>query len=101
DQRSGNLGRVEEGLHDIMRHLEAQHAHIASLADAARNVSSSPQPMLANGLVDMVKRELSDIRFSQSETDRRSQDSLETVHSTLGHVVDRLAFIEGDLRGVA
>ena len=43
---------------------------------------------------------MSDIRFSQSETDRRTQDSLETVHSTLGHVVDRLAMIEGDLRAV-
>ncbi|MGY4574143.1 SEL1-like repeat protein [Bradyrhizobium sp. USDA 3256] len=101
DQRSGNLGRVEEALHDIMRHLEAQHAHIASLADAARNVStSSPQPMMDSGIVDMVKRELSDIRFSQSETDRRTQDSLETVHNTLGHVVDRLAMIENDLRTV-
>ena len=39
----------------------------------------------------MVKRELSDIRFSQTETDRRTQDSLETVHDTLGHVVDRLS----------
>ncbi len=53
-----------------------------------------------SGIVDMVKRELSDIRFGQSETDRRTQDSLETVHSTLGHVVDRLAMIEGDLRAV-
>lgn len=101
DQRSGNLGRIEEGLHDIMRHLEAQHAHIASLADATRNVNtSSPQPMMDSGIVDMVKRELSDIRFSQSETDRRTQDSLETVHNTLGHVVDRLAMIENDLRTV-
>ncbi|WP_342724884.1 hypothetical protein AAFG07_38970 [Bradyrhizobium sp. B097] len=101
DQRSGNLGRVEEGLHDIMRHLEAQHAHIASLADATRNnVNTSPQPMMDSGIVDLVKRELSDIRFSQSETDRRTQDSLETVHNTLGHVVDRLAMIENDLRTV-
>ena len=53
-----------------------------------------------SGIVDLVKRELSDIRFSQSETDRRTQDSLETVHSTLGHVVDRLSTIEGDLRTV-
>ena len=102
DQRSGNLGRVEEGLHDIMRHLEAQHAHLASLADATRNTvnTSAPQPMMDSGIVDLVKRELSDIRFSQSETDRRTQDSLETVHNTLGHVVDRLAMIENDLRTV-
>ncbi|MBR0752973.1 SEL1-like repeat protein [Bradyrhizobium jicamae] len=101
DQRSPNIGRVEEGLHDIMRHLEAQHAHIASLADATRNYSPpAPQPMMDPTIVDMVKRELSDLRFTQSETDRRTQDSLETVHNTLGHVVDRLAMIENDLRAV-
>lgn len=93
-----NLGRVEEGLHDILRHLEHQHANLARLADNTSSYSA-PQPM-DSGIVDIVKRELSDIRFSQSETDRRTQDSLETVHSTLGHVVDRLAMIEGDLRAV-
>ncbi len=94
----GNLGRVEEGLQDILRHLEHQHANLARLAD---NTSSyaAPQPM-DSGIVEAVKRELSDLRFSQSETDRRTQESLETVHSTLGHVVDRLAMIEGDLRAV-
>ena len=53
-----------------------------------------------SGLADLVKRELSDIRFSQTERDRHTQDSLEAVHNTLGHVVDRLAMIEGDLRAV-
>ena len=52
------------------------------------------------GLVDTIQRELSDMRFSQSETDRHTQDSLEVVHNTLEHVVDRLAMIEGDLRAV-
>jgi len=98
DQRAGNLGRVEDGLQDILRHLEDQHAAVAALAETSRN-ANAPQPM-DSGLVDVVKRELSDIRFSQSETDRRTQDSLETVHSALGHVVDRLAMIEGDLRTV-
>ncbi|MCA1452908.1 SEL1-like repeat protein [Bradyrhizobium sp. BRP22] len=98
--QSGNFGRVEEGLQDILRHLERQHANLVSLAEANRSVGPpAPQP-LDPGLVDMVKRELSDIRYSQSETDRRTQDSLETVHNTLGHVVDRLAMIENDLRGV-
>ncbi|MBR1229118.1 MULTISPECIES: tetratricopeptide repeat protein [unclassified Bradyrhizobium] len=94
----GNLGRVEEGLQDILRHLEHQHANLARLAD---NTSSYAAPQsMDSGIVEAVKRELSDIRFNQSETDRRTQDSLETVHSTLGHVVDRLAMIEGDLRAV-
>ena len=38
--------------------------------------------------------------YSQTERDRHTQDSLEAVHNTLGHVVDRLAMIEGDLRTV-
>ncbi|MFH1345444.1 MAG: hypothetical protein ABIL01_30215 [Pseudomonadota bacterium] len=96
DPGAGNLGRVESGLQDILRHLENQHAAVVALAENNRT-ASAPQP-LDNGVVDMVKREMSDIRFNQSETDRRTQDSLEAVHSTLGHVVDRLAMIEGDLR---
>jgi localization factor PodJL len=100
DPHSGNFGRVEEGLQDILRHLERQHANLVSLAEANHAISApTPQP-LDPSLVDMVKRELSDIRYSQSETDRRTQDSLETVHNTLGHVVDRLAMIENDLRTV-
>jgi len=107
DNRSGNLSRVEDGLQDILRHLESQHATLSSFADSqqaafasfanGRQRSDEPRD---DGLIDLVKRELSDIRFSQSKTDRQTQDSLEAVHSTLGHVVDRLAMIEGDLRAV-
>ena len=105
DQRSGNLGRVEDGLQDILRHLENQHATLSSFADnqhAAFASFANSQQRAADpqddGLIDLVKRELSDIRFSQTKTDRQTQDSLEAVHSTLHHVVDRLALIEGDLR---
>src|ERR1700736_6202747 len=96
DHRAGNLGRVEDGLQDILRHLETQHASFAVLAENSRG-AAEPRD---NGLIDTVKRELSDIRFNQTETNRHTQDSLEAVHNTLGHVVDRLAMIEGDLRAV-
>ena len=96
---ASDLGRVEEGLQDILRHLERQHASLVALAENNRRCRRAAAA-IDSGIVDLVKRELSDIRFSQSETDRRTQDSLETVHSTLGHVVDRLAMIEGDLRAV-
>ncbi len=95
-----DLGRVEEGLHDILRSLERQHASLVALADSSSRAPADTAPSMDPGIVDLVKRELSDIRFSQSETDRRTQDSLETVNSTLGHVVDRLSTIEGDLRTV-
>ncbi|HKH00009.1 MAG TPA: hypothetical protein VKB08_04705, partial [Bradyrhizobium sp.] len=97
DQRGpAGLGRVEDGLQDILRHLENQHETFAAFAESRRGAASPPD----SGLIDVVKRELSDIRFSQTETDRHTQDSLETVHNTLGHVVDRLAMIESDLRAV-
>ena len=96
DHRSGNLGRVEEGLQDILHHLERQHASFADFAANSRSEPAAPD----NGLADLFKRELSDIRFSQAETDRHTQSSLEAVHNTLGHVVDRLSTIEGDLRTV-
>lgn len=95
DSRGSNLGRVEDGLHDILRHLERQQATYSALAESR---SSAPSP--DSGMVDLVKRELSDIRYSQAETNRSTQDSLEAVHNTLGHVVDRLSMIEGDLRSV-
>ncbi len=95
DHRSHNLGRVEANLHDILRHLESQSATIATLASPSLAPTG---PGVDPALVDQIKRELSDMRFSQNETDRHTQDSLEVVHNTLGHVVDRLAMIEGDLR---
>ncbi|WP_257167217.1 hypothetical protein [Bradyrhizobium sp. SRS-191] len=96
DPRGGNMSRVEDGLQDILRYLERQQATFAALSESRSQREASHD----TGLVDMVKRELSDIRFSQTETDRNTQDSLEAVHNTLGHVVDRLAMIEGDLRNV-
>lgn len=92
DNRGGNMGRVEEALSDILRHLEQQRG-----GAAAGGGSGAP---MDGAIVDTIKRELTDMRYSQSETDRHTQDSLEVVHSTLGHVVDRLAQIEGDLRDV-
>jgi len=96
DHRAGNLGRVEDGLQDILRQLENQQASFAAVAESSRR----PAEPADGGVIDVVKRELSDIRFSQTETGRHTQESLEAVHSTLGHVVDRLAIIEGDLRTV-
>jgi localization factor PodJL len=98
-QQSGDYGRVEEGLQDILHHLERQHAAFANFA-LENSRSAQPQPQQDSELIDLVKRELSDIRYSKSETDRQTQDSLEAVHSALGHVVDRLAMIEGDMRAV-
>jgi localization factor PodJL len=92
-----NLGRVEEGLQDILQYLERQQAGLAALAE---NGPRSAGPTMDSEVVEAIKRELSEMRFCQSESDRHTQDSLEAVHNTLEHVVDRLAMIESDLRAV-
>ncbi len=45
--------------------------------------------------MDALWRDLADLR----QTERKTQDLLEFVHGTLGHLVDRLAMIETDMRG--
>jgi len=86
----GNLNRVESGLSEIMQMLQQR-----GTSDAAPTPLA---PAMDPGLVDAIRRELLDMRQSQVDTTRHTQDSLEVVHNTLGHVVDRLAQIEGDLR---
>ncbi|TMJ27142.1 MAG: hypothetical protein E6G96_13445 [Alphaproteobacteria bacterium] len=47
--------------------------------------------------VDELSRDVANLR----NTEKKTQESLELVHGTLGHVVDRLAMIETDIRGRA
>lgn len=91
-----NFGRIEDSLMDVLRHLDQQRAHFAAMDRAYTAPDMAQQPDIA----ETIRRELSDVRYSQSETDRRTQDSLEAVHNTLSHVVDRLSMIETDLQRV-
>jgi localization factor PodJL len=90
EARPGNLNRVESGLSDIMQMLQQRGPDDTASARGA--------PAMDPAVVDTIRRELTDMRQSQMATDRHTQDSLEVVHNTLGHVVDRLAQIENDLR---
>ena len=99
EPRFNNSSRVEESLTEILRHLDYQRQVIAGLGDQLSTPAAAPDA-LAGGIVDSIKRELSDVRGHQAENDRRTQDTLEAVHSTLSHVVDRLSMIEGDLKRV-
>ena len=93
EPRGSQFERIEEGLQAVLRQLEIQHAGFSAAPVSGRTEADSSDN-------DLIKRELSDLRLGQSETGRQTQDSLEIVHNTLGHVVDRLAVIEGDLRTV-
>lgn len=96
EPRFNNSARVEENLGEILRHLDYQRQALAGLGEQL----SMPAEAVERGIVDSIKRELSDVRGSQADNDRRTQDTLEAVHSTLSHVVDRLSTIEGELKRV-
>ena len=49
DQRSGNLGRVEDGLQDILRHLENQHAALLVADNQHAAFAPREQPQRAAG----------------------------------------------------
>jgi len=68
------LGAIERGFADLNARLDSLQIGPHTAVDAGP-------------AVDHLKRDLV-----------RTQDSLEAVHSTLGHLVDRLAMIEGEIR---
>ena len=78
DSRLGHLEAIERGLADLLVHIEDMRANKEGGGLRADN---SP------GVVDL-KHDIA-----------RTQDALEAVHGTLGHVVDRLVMIEKDIRG--
>ena len=75
DARLDHLDAIERGLADLLIQIEGQRMA------APRGGIESPD-------ADALKRDV-----------QRTQDSLEAVHGTLGHVVDRLATIEAGIRG--
>jgi localization factor PodJL len=78
DSRLGHLEAIERGLADLLVHIEDMRAQKGG--GAIRSDNSA-------GVVDL-KHDIA-----------RTQDALEAVHGTLGHVVDRLVMIENDIRG--
>jgi localization factor PodJL len=78
DSRLGHLEAIERGLADLLVHIEEMRANKEGGALRADNSA---------GVVDL-KHDIA-----------RTQDALEAVHGTLGHVVDRLVMIENDIRG--
>jgi localization factor PodJL len=80
DSRLGHLEGIERGLADLLLHFE----HTRADTDAG-------------GLRAQDGPAVGDLRHDIA----RTQDALEVVHGTLGHVVDRLSTIEKDIRDQA
>jgi localization factor PodJL len=103
------LGHLEDRITRLVEKLDASDARLNQLEQIERGLAelltrtqSHGMPNLEAGITpasvaDPLSREVAELQ----ETERKTQESLEIVHGTLGHVVDRLAMIETDMRGNA
>lgn len=89
DARLGNLEAVERGLADLLVHLDHLRAGNGTAAAGAASAGAPSKPVA----VDAIVRDVAEIKRSE----RRTLDSLEAVHGTVEHVVDRLAMIESGM----
>jgi localization factor PodJL len=78
DSRLSHLEAIERGLGDLLIHIE----------DLRTSRQAEPMRPDNSAGVDALKHDLV-----------RTQNALEAVNGTLGHVVDRLVMIEKDIRG--
>ena len=100
------LGQLEDRIAKLVEKLDASNARVTQLEAIERGLAellihiehqrSSPDAQTASAGVEMdaLSRDLADLRY----TEKKTQESLELVHGTLGNVVDRLAMIETDMR---
>ena len=82
DARFGNLAAVERGIADLLVHI-----------DQIRGGNGVAAAAMPRKPVDAIARDVAEIKRSE----QRTQESLEAVHGTVEHVVDRLAMIESGI----
>jgi localization factor PodJL len=79
DARLNHLEAIERGLAELLIHLEHQRV---------------PNVVRGSAELDELSRDLAELR----QTEQKTRETLEIVHGTLGHVVDRLGMIETGIR---
>jgi localization factor PodJL len=98
DARLGHLDTIEHAVAHLVGQL--QDARVGALDAAEQAARAAVREMMgASGGrdVDTLKHELAEFRATQADIDRRTQDMLETLQSTLERLVDRMSAIETDL----
>jgi localization factor PodJL len=82
------LGHLEDRIAQLIKRLDASDARLGNLEAVERGLADLLVHLdhIRDGNVAEIKR-----------SERRTQDSLEAVHGTVEHVVDRLAMIESGI----
>ncbi len=86
------LGHLEDRIAQLIKRLDASDARLGNLEAVERGLADLLVHLdhIRGGNVAEIKR-----------SERRTQDTLEAVHGTVEHVVDRLAMIESGIHDVA
>ena len=98
DQRSGDLSAIERGIQQLT--LQVREAREESAATAER-VARAVMSDMPRGDSESVRRDLETLHAHQTESDQRTQDTLEALHETLERLVDRLASVETGMHAPA
>lgn len=92
-----SFNAIESQLQGLVDKLgSAQSAAVEAAREAARAaMSEASQSGLADGpVLDALQARIADIRSATDATDRRTQETLESVHQTLQQVVERMQALE-------
>ena len=98
DQRSGDLSAIERGIQQLT--LQVREAREESSATAER-VARAVMSDMPRADSESVRRDLETLHAHQTESDQRTQDTLEALHETLERLVDRLASVETSMHAPA
>lgn len=94
DERMAQFGGFERTLADLFMHIEDSRAGAIEAAERAAKVAArelTTAEAADQVAVAALHREVSELRGIQSESDRRTHESLEAVHDTIRRLVDRLS----------
>ncbi|HEX5211721.1 MAG TPA: hypothetical protein VFW22_08305 [Pseudolabrys sp.] len=98
----GGLGQLEDYIVKLVTKLDASDAKLGhlegierGLADLLVGIEAMRTKVSADGPRAQETQDVDHIRVGIA----RTQDTLDAVHGTLGHVVERLTTIERDIRG--
>jgi localization factor PodJL len=97
DGRMAQLGGLERTLADLFLQIEDTRTGAIEAAERAAKAAARELSVTEAGdqvAVEMLKRDLTDLREAQSDTDRRTHQTLETLHDAVQRMVDRMANID-------
>src|SRR3954454_1673584 len=95
DQRSGELSAIERGIDQLTLQVREAREEAAATAERVARSVAAESPRGAN---DDFRRDLEALHAHQAASDERTQQTLEALHETLEHLVERLGNLENGMR---